>query len=260
MIRLTNTIDIIVPRGIENQVAITMVSDHVRKTLSIKSKRHRAELKRLGKSAEDAPLSSNVVCLEQGPQMRGLNTIILDPSTNREDFTFYFDRMISLLIEKATEAGTFVPQDVTTPMGYKYKGAAQRGIISAVAVLRGGSIMEPALRRVLPDCITGRILIQTNERTSEPELHYRALPEGLSEHSRVLLLDPQMSSGGAALMAVRVLIDHGVREERIVFVTYFAGRKGLGRLMAVFPDITVVVCRMGEDLEQRWIESKYLGC
>ena len=120
--------------------------------------------------------------------------------------------------------------------------------------------MEPALHRVLPDCLTGRILIQTSHQTGEPELHYRYLPENISSHSRVLVLDPQMSSGGAALMAVRVLVDHGVKEERIVFVTYFAGRRGLRRLMSVFPQMTLVVARVGEDLEERWIEAKYLGC
>jgi len=134
------------------------------------------------------------------------------------------------------------------------------GSISAVVVLRGGSTLEPALRRVLPDCVTGRVLVQTSHRSGEPELHFSHLPKDIASHSKVLILDPQMSSGGAALMAVRVLADHGVDERKIVFVTYFAGRKGLSRLMAVFPDIMVVVCRIGEDNEERWMETKYLGC
>lgn len=163
-------------------------------------------------------------------------------------------------MNRAVEAGTFTAKTVLTPHGYEYGGVAMRGTISAVAILRGGSIMERGLRRVIPDCTIGRLLIQTKENTVEPELHYLYLPPNISGHARVLLLDPQMSSGGAALMAVRVLVDHGVEEKRIVFVTYFAGRKGLARLMAVFPDITVVVCRVGEDLEQRWLEAKYLGC
>jgi len=76
----------------------------------------------------------------------------------------------------------------------------------------------------------------------------------------VLLLDPQMSSGGAALMAVRVLIDHGVEERRIVFVTFLAGNMGVKRLMSVFPEIKVVVCRIVPDGEHRWIEKRYFGC
>ena len=121
-------------------------------------------------------------------------------------------------------------------------------------------IFETGLKRVIPDCKTGRILIQTNHRNGEPELHFFNLVEHLEEHQCVMLLDPQMSSGGAALMAVRVLLDHGVREDRIVFVTYLAGSLGLNRLMTVYPEIRVVVCRIVGDLESRWVEQKYLGC
>jgi uridine kinase len=69
-----------------------------------------------------------------------------------------------------------------------------------------------------------------------------------------------MSSGGAALMAVQVLVDHGVPEEKIVFVTYFAGRIGLNRLTNVFPGVRVVVSSIVADFEERWIEKRYFGC
>lgn len=121
-------------------------------------------------------------------------------------------------------------------------------------------MLELALRRVLPDCIVAPIFIQTNYRTGEPELHFQKLPQSISTHARVLLLDPQMSSGGAALMAVRVLLDHGVEEASIVFVTWCAGRNGLARLTAVYPGIRVVVGKIGGDMEGRWVEQKYLGC
>ena len=61
-------------------------------------------------------------------------------------------------------------------------------------------------------------------------------------------------------MAVRVLVDHGVPEEKIVFVTYFAGKMGVNRLLKVFPDVKVVVCKIVEDFEERWIERRYFGC
>lgn len=121
-------------------------------------------------------------------------------------------------------------------------------------------MLENALRRVQPDCMTGRLLIQKNELTSEPELHYCKLPSKVSEHGLVLLLDAQMSSGGAAVMAVQVLIDHGVAENRIVLVAVTAGRTGVGRILHGFPDVRVVIGRLVSDEEQRWVETKYLGC
>lgn len=250
------------PRGIENKVAISMVSDRIHKTLDQKSKLHQIELRRLGKVAEDASLSTNVVILQHTNQVRGINTMLMDPALIREEFIFYFDRLAVMLIEQAYEAGLcFKQKRVATPVPNEfYQGLELDGEVSAVLVLRGGSCLETGLKRVIPDSRVGRILIQTNFRTGEPELHYYKMAPDLHQHKRVLLLDSQMSSGGAALMAVRVLLDHGVQERHIVFVTYMAGRNGLNRLMSVYPAIKVVVCRIVGDVGERWVEQRYLGC
>ncbi len=155
---------------------------------------------------------------------------------------------------------SFKTNIVETSTGAKYNGLQIAGEISAVVILRAGSAFETGLKRVIPDCKTGRILIQSNIRTGEPELHFLKLPDGINTHESVLLLDPQMSSGGAALMAVQVLVDHGVPQENIVFVTYFAGKMGLNRLTKVFPEVRVLVCMIVADYEERWIEKRYFGC
>lgn len=239
-----------------------MVSDRVRSTLHLKSNLHQRQLSRLGKVCDDAMRSENVILLPHTNQVRGINTLLLDPGTWREDFVFYFDRLGTMLIESAANVGfQYTVNKVSTPVAGKfYRGLRVEGEVSAVVIQRGGSCLETALKRVIPDCRTGRILIQSNVRTGEPELHFYSLIDDISEHQCVMLLDPQMSAGGAALMAVRVLLDHGVAEERIVFVTYMAGQTGLNRLMSVYPDIKVVVCRIVGDLEARWVEEKYLGC
>jgi uridine kinase len=154
----------------------------------------------------------------------------------------------------------FEEASIETPPGYTYNGLRPKGEVSAVIVLRGGSAFEPALRKTIPDCRTGRLLIQSSYSTGEPELHYLRLPEDIHEHESVLLLDTQMASGGAALMAVQVLVDHGVALERIVLATYSAGKVGLHRLMTVFPEITAVVCNLLHHQEQRWVEKRYFRC
>jgi uridine kinase len=154
----------------------------------------------------------------------------------------------------------FEKKVAVTPQGNKYDGIIPTGEVSAVIILRAGSAFETGLKRVVPDCRTGRLLIQSNVRTGEPELHYLKLPQHIETHNSVLILDPQMSSGGAALMAVQVLVDHGVPQDKIVFVTYFAGRMGLKRLTKVFPDVRVVVSEIVADFEERWVERRYFGC
>ncbi len=252
--------DIIIPCGAENKVAIKMVVQHIQRTLTEKSKRHQDELRRLGEQAEDEPLSHNVLVLPSTPQVKGMSTILQNPMTDEVDFIFVFDRLSCLLIERALENQKFSPTLVTTPLGMQYEGFKYCGEVSTVVILRGGSCLETGLKRVIPEARTGRMLVQSNYRTGEPELHYLKLTQDIATHDSVLLLDPQMSSGGAALMAVRVLVDHGVQEDRVVFVTLFAGRMGLNRLMKVYPNVRVVVGEVVEDSQDRWVERKYFGC
>ncbi|OAA33631.1 uridine kinase [Moelleriella libera RCEF 2490] len=225
--------DLIIPRGIENRVAL---------------------------ACKGQPLSDRVVILNDTPQLQFMNTILQDIDTSAEDFIFYFDRLAALIIEQALNNVQFTSLVIETPQGHKYQGLTSKGEVSAVIVLRGGSAFESALRKTIPDCRTGRVLIQSDFSTGEPELHYLRLPEDIENHESVLLLDTQMASGGAALMAVQVLVDHGVSLEKIVLATYSAGRDGLHRLITVFPDITVVVCNILQDQEQRWIEKRYFRC
>ncbi|KAI6369271.1 hypothetical protein MCOR25_004452 [Pyricularia grisea] len=253
--------DIIVPRGVENKVAITMMVQYIEQKLLEKSKQHRAALSRLQLESLETPLSSRVIFIEQTPQLRGIDTILHDIDTSSEDFIFYFDRLSALLIELALNHVRFESTTITTPQGYTYNGLRRaQGDISAIVLERGGAALEVGLKRVIPDCKTGHIVIESNVRTGEPELKYQKLPRDIQSHGSVLLLDCHMSSGGSALMAVQVLLDHGVTQDSIVLATYSAGRMGLHRLTTVFPEITVVACKLVQDIEERWIEKKYFRC
>ncbi|CAG9977896.1 unnamed protein product [Clonostachys byssicola] len=252
--------DLIVPRGIENRVALEMMVQYIERKLFEKSTHHREALSKLEMECKEQPLSERVVVVNPTPQLKFMNTILQNIDTDAEDFIFYFDRLASLIIEQALNNVQFKSWNVETPQGNKYAGLVSKGEVSAVICLRGGSAFESALRKTIPDCRTGRLLIQSAYSTGEPELHYIRLPEDIHEHESVLLLDTQMASGGAALMAVQVLVDHGVALDRIVIATYSAGRVGLHRLTTVFPEVTVVVCNILDTQEPRWVEQKYFRC
>lgn len=48
-----------------------------------------------------------------------------------------------------------------------------------MSILRAGETMEPALRAVCKDVRIGKILIQTNQDTGEPEVHNLAASQQL---------------------------------------------------------------------------------
>ena len=89
-----------------------MVCDRVHRTLDEKSHQHQLELRRLGQTSEDATLSSNVAVLEHTNQVRGINTTLMDPDLEREDFIFYFDRLAVMLVEQACASGMCYKQRV----------------------------------------------------------------------------------------------------------------------------------------------------
>lgn len=241
-------------------MAIAMIVNQIQNLLQTNSNRHNAELARLGQQVEEEPLSENVILMDTTTQVQGISTILQNPLTEQVEFAFYFDRLATLLIEKALDCHRYEPVRIKTPLNRIYHGLKSAGTVSAVVILRGGTCLETGLKRMIPDCLTGRMLIQSSYRTGEPELHYLKLFPDIASHETVFLLDSQMSSGGAALMAVKVLIDHGVAEEKIVFVTCLAGKMGVKRLLSVFPDVKVVAVSVVENYERRWMEERYLGC
>ncbi|KAI5798482.1 uridine kinase family-domain-containing protein [Pyronema domesticum] len=250
--------DIMVPRGIENVTAIQMIIRHIQRALAKKSDEHVQAIRKAGRDELDAPLSENIKILSQSPQLQGMHTILHNRETSREDFVFYFDRMSTLLVEKAMDHIAHDVAEVQTPQGIPYSGYRLQGEVNALVILRSGGTLEVGLKRVIPDAKIGRVLIQSNSRTGEPELHYLKLPPTLHQHS-VVVCDPQIASGAAALMTITVLKDHGVPEENIVFVTYLASMGGLRRLSRVFPNVKVVVGRIQESFERRWVDERYFG-
>ena len=49
------------------------------------------------------------------------------------------------------------------------------------------------------------------------ELYYLRLPKDIRDY-RVILMDATVATGAAAMMAIRVLLDHDVKEENINLV------------------------------------------
>lgn len=59
--------------------------------------------------------------------------------------------------------------------------------------------MEQALCDVLKDVRIGKILIQTNLDTNEPELYYLRLPKDIKDY-KIILMDTSIATGAAALV------------------------------------------------------------
>ncbi|XP_018592492.1 uridine-cytidine kinase-like 1 isoform X1 [Scleropages formosus] len=230
--------DIVVPRGGENFVALDLIVQHVHSQLE--KRKLRWDISALASAHQGQPLPTTLSVMESTPQVRGMHTIIRNKDTNRDEFIFYSKRLMRLLIEHALSFLPLKPVLVETPQGTIYEGRRLSGKrITGVSILRAGETMEQALMAVCKDIRLGKILIQTNHDTGEPELHYLRLPKDISE-DYVILMDSTVSTGAAALMAVRVLLDHDVQEDKIFLLSLLMAEMGVHSVAYAFPKVRII--------------------
>uniref|UniRef100_H3CK85 Uridine-cytidine kinase n=1 Tax=Tetraodon nigroviridis TaxID=99883 RepID=H3CK85_TETNG len=221
--------DIVVPRGGENFVALDLIVQHVHSQLE---KREITVRSALASAHQGQPLPTTLSVMESTPQVRGMHTIIRsNKETNRDEFIFYSKRLMRLLIEHAL---SFLP------------------LTLCVSILRAGETMEQALMAVCKDIRLGKMLIQTNHDTGEPELHYLRLPKDISE-DYVILMDSTVSTGAAALMAIRVLLVGPRRaEDKIFLLSLLMAEMGVHSVAYAFPRVRIISTAVDKEVNDQF--------
>ncbi|CAC5423826.1 unnamed protein product [Mytilus coruscus] len=247
--------DIIVPRGGENIVAIQLVVLHVHGQLQKRGFKLRSKLAHSADNGCKKP--DTLFVLEQTPQIQGLHTFVRNRETPRDEFIFYSKRLMRLLFEYAVSLLPFKTVSVDTPQGTTYHGRRldadknSSPMICGVSILRAGETMEQALCEVCKDVRLGKILIQTNFDTGEPELHYLRLPKDIKE-SQVILMDATVATGAAAMMAIRVLLDHDVPEENITVTSLLMAESGVHSVAYAFPKVKIVTTAVDKEVNEKY--------
>ncbi|THV07396.1 armadillo/beta-catenin/plakoglobin [Dendrothele bispora CBS 962.96] len=261
--------DIIVP-GSNNDVAIELICTHVRRQLQERSNAFRrklavphlynSSLSRPPPPPQDGDLKLEI--LPPTPQVQGILTLLRSTDTPRQDLIFFFDRLATLLVENAMQFLPYCPHTVTTPVGVKTVGQKlNTKHICGVCIQRSGCVLERGFKRVLNNVPMGSLLIQSNSSDGEPLLLQVKIPVVLrkrtsAEDSWVFLLDAQIGTGAAAFMAIRVLLDHGVKQDHIIFVTYLVARRGgIAVLRRAFPHVHIICAAVDNEMKEGWLEG-----
>jgi len=196
---------------------------------------------------------SQVTVLTPTNELKALLTMIRDKETERSDWVFYADRLIRLLVEEGLSHLPFTPKTITTPTGHTYEGLTYHHKICGVSIMRAGESMEQGLRECCRSIRIGKILIQRNEETAQPQLYYAKLPHDIADR-HVLLLDPMLATGGSAVKAIDVLVEHGVKPERVLFLNLLCAPEGIQRVLEAYPQVRLVTAEVDEGLD----EKKYI--
>lgn len=194
----------------------------------------------------------NTILLPQTNQLLGLYSIIRDKSTKRGDFVFYSDRVIRLLVEEGLNQLPVENHTVETAAS-TYDGVRFLGKICGVSIVRAGESMEQGLRDCCRSVRIGKILIQRDEETALPKLFYSKLPDDIADRY-VMLLDPMLATGGSAMKAVEVLLENGVKQDRILFLNLLASPEGIQTFYEKYPEIKIITGSIDQGLD----EKKYI--
>lgn len=200
----------------------------------------------------------NLKLLNQTNQIKFLHTHIRDGANSREDFVFFADRLIRLIVEEGLNLLPVETQEVQTPTGAPYNGVKSVAGICGVSIVRAGESMEQALRETCRGVRIGKILIQrdesTQDKTPDTRFNYSKVP--LDIHERVVfLMDPMLATGGSAIKAVQTLVDkYQVKEENIIFLNVVSCPEGIEHFCTKFPKIRVVTSAIDDSLNH----NKYI--
>ncbi|KAJ6576473.1 armadillo/beta-catenin/plakoglobin [Mycena vulgaris] len=256
--------DIIVP-GSNNTVAIDLICTHIRRKLHERSNhfRQKMAIPHLYASPSGTPFPESkledlgLTILPQTRQLQGIFTILRSHTSSHQDFIFFVDRLSTLLMEYALQYLPYVAKTVTTPTEATFTGQAfSAKYVCGVSILRSGGALERGFRRVLNDVPMGSLLVQSSDSDGEPLMLHVMLPvcirkRHMAEETWVFLLDAQIGTGAAAFMAIRILLDHGVKAEHIIFVTFLVARGGgVSVLRRAFPSVKIVTAGVDDIMQE----------
>jgi uridine kinase len=83
----------------------------------------------------------------------------------------------------------------------------------------------------------------------EQELIYEKLPKDIAER-HVMLMDPILATGNSAARAIQVLLEKGVDEGKILFLTLIAAPEGIHKICAQFPRAKVITSEIDERVDE----------
>ena len=95
------------------------------------------------------------------------------------------------------------------------------------------------------------VCCRQSEDKNRDELIYEKLPHDIAER-QVLLLDPVLGTGNTASRAIRVLLDKGVQEDRIMLLTLIASRQGIQVVMQRTPGVKVITTEIDHGIDHNY--------
>lgn len=191
----------------------------------------------------------NLHVLPETPFVQYLQTIARDKDSSSESFVWAANRVNCMLLEYALSFALYTGRAVRTPIDAQFEGLTLEREVHGIAIVRAGESLEVALRELLPRARIGKILIQRDRKTLEPQFFYEKLPPKVGD-ATVLLLEPMLATGGSLDLALRRLATYGVEDSQVICVNYLASPRGIDFVRNAHPECQIVVASIEEGMTE----------
>ncbi|SMO51588.1 uracil phosphoribosyltransferase [Balnearium lithotrophicum] len=180
----------------------------------------------------------------EGALKEELLTTLRNRETSPKEFRENLERLGTLLISEALKDVKTRTVNLKTPVSEgNFRKISQEVVF--IAILRAGLSLIPPAVNLYPKGRIGFIGTYRNERTLEPVNYYVKFPK--VEGAKYIILDPMLATGGTAEQSIEILMENGIREENITFVSVVSAPEGIERLRR-FKEATLITASVDERL------------
>lgn len=181
------------------------------------------------------------------PLIKDKITKIRKNETSSKEFYELVKELSSLIIYEATRDFKLKEVEIETPLCKTIEPELDEDII-IVPILRAGIGMVEGIRNIIPDVKVGFIGLYRNEETLEPVEYYSKFPP-YNSHSRFLVLDPMLATGGSAIAAIELIKNMGVKNIR--YLGLVGAPEGVNNLSNAHPDVDIYLASLDSHLNDK---------
>ncbi|ACB74120.1 uracil phosphoribosyltransferase [Opitutus terrae] len=166
------------------------------------------------------------------------------PATFR---TLCYQISLLLAIDATRDLATEI-KDVETPLERAACRVLAHQPLVVVPILRAGLGMVQPFLDLFPDVSVGYIGLERDHATAIARSYYCKLPP-LSAHSRVLLVDPMLATGGSAVQALDALRAQGAADLRLLSIV--SAPEGIAEVRKHYPELPIFTAAVDRELNSR---------
>jgi uracil phosphoribosyltransferase len=109
--------------------------------------------------------------------------------------------------------------------------------------------MFDAVLTLLPNASVGYIGVYRDPETHRPVEYYAKMPE--LKDKDLFLLDPMLATGHSAIKSIAILMNQGIAEKNIYFLSLLSAPEGIDEITAAYPRIKIYTASVDERLNEK---------